>query len=137
MLVVIRVTFKGVSKSIMSCTYPTERRRALNRDAFFAFQIHRIHLSPDSVLATNIMDCINFSSVEENTLCQCRLSTVNMCTYTDVSKNLILVCAEPSRDAAQRCYTNFFTKSRKGKRRTCRVSKYRGHGCWLDSEQFY
>lgn len=55
----------------------------LNGDALLSLQLHRIHLSTDSISAANFMDGLDAASVEQNALCQSCLAR----TRSEVATN--------------------------------------------------
>ncbi len=58
----------------------------LNGDAFFTFEIHRVHFGPDAVFSAHFMDGVDASCIKEDALCERGFSRVDVCGYSDVSE---------------------------------------------------
>jgi hypothetical protein len=54
----------------------TKRRRRLNRNTLFTFQVHGIHFCPDTVFSSHVVDRANATRVKQNTFRQSGFSTV-------------------------------------------------------------
>jgi len=57
----------------------------LDSDTLLTFELHRVHLGSDVVTASDFVDSIDSTRVEENTLRHCGLSGVDMCRDSDIS----------------------------------------------------
>ena len=57
----------------------------LNGDSLLPLQLHGVHGRPDVIRPSNLMDRVDPSSVEKNSLSESGLPRVNVGTYTDVS----------------------------------------------------
>lgn len=68
----------------------------LNGDSLFSFQFHAVHLCAHAILSANVVNRIDFSGVVKDSLRQGRLSTINVCTDSNVSERPLFVGAHPS-----------------------------------------
>lgn len=51
----------------------------LNCNTLFPFQIHRVHLSANRIFAPNFVDCLDSAGIEQNSLSNRSLATVDVC----------------------------------------------------------
>ncbi len=56
-----------------------------NCDTTLSLKFHGVHCSSDSILATDIVNCVNLVAVVKNTLTECGLARVDMSAYTNIS----------------------------------------------------
>jgi hypothetical protein len=62
----------------------------LNGNALFAFQIHRVHLGADPVLAAHIVDGVDATRVKQDAFRERRLATVNVRADTNVAELVVV-----------------------------------------------
>lgn len=58
----------------------------LNGDSLLTFQLHRVHLGSNIVLATDLVDLVDTTGIEQDTFCQRGLARVNMSRDTNVAQ---------------------------------------------------
>ncbi len=63
----------------------TMRRCRLDGDSALFFELHRVHLGPDAVLAPHLMNRMNSVSVEKDTLGERGLSGIDVGADADIS----------------------------------------------------
>ena len=73
-----------------------EGRSALNCDALLAFEVHTVHLGPDVVATTDLMNVLDSAGIIENPLRQCGLTRVYVSGDADIALEVetgfVLVC---------------------------------------------
>jgi hypothetical protein len=75
----------------------TKGCRTLNRDTLFTLKVHAVHLSTDTVLAFDVVNIFNTSSIKQNTLGQCSFAAVKVKGLALEKKDAIEHKSRPAR----------------------------------------